>query len=275
MAALTTIAAGVGIAATAGTTTMSFLQAGKQKRAQKQAEQDASEAMEAARKALDVNFYDKLSIQKEPYELQREALLSQGSQAIQAGVESERGAAATAGRIQMAQQEGQAGIRTAMGEDLMALERLSAQEDSRLRDVGVQLDLEEVAGAQLAAANAAELSAAATQQGMQGVTSLMQQASTFAPLYEKSQSARQFGKLQEDYAKASQSGNLKPEFMQDGKPLPFQQAVKLMGGDTGAGYGFDVSGLGGMKPDAFLEYMTRQNPKSLKNMRSFDFYKGK
>jgi hypothetical protein len=275
MAALTTIAAGVGIAATAGTTTMSFLQAGKQKRAQKQAEQDASEAMEAARKALDVNFYDKLSIQKEPYELQREALLSQGSQAIQAGVESERGAAATAGRIQMAQQEGQAGIRTAMGEDLMALERLSAQEDSRLRDVGVQLDLEEVAGAQLAAANAAELGAAATQQGMQGVTSLMQQASTFAPLYEKSQSAKQFGKLQEDYAKASQSGNLKPEFMQDGKPLPFQQAVKLMGGDTGAGYGFDVSGLGGMKPDAFLEYMTRQNPKSLKNMRSFDFYKGK
>lgn len=275
MAALTTIAAGVGIAATAGTTTMSFLQAGKQKRAQKQAERDASEAMEAARKALDVNFYDKLSIQKEPYELQREALLSQGSQAIQAGVESERGAAATAGRIQMAQQEGQAGVRTAMGEDLMALERLSAQEDSRLRDVGVQLDLEEVAGAQLAAANAAELSAAATQQGMQGVTSLMQQASTFAPLYEKSQGARQFGKLQEDYAKAAQSGNLKPEFMQDGKALPFQQAVKLMGGDTGVGYGFDVSGLGGMKPDAFLEYMTRQSPKALKNMRSFDFYKGK
>jgi hypothetical protein len=185
MAAFTTIAAGIGLAATAATTTSSFIQAGKQKEAQRNAERDADEAMQAARKKLETNFYDKLSIQKEPYELEREALLSQGAQAIQAGVESERGAAATAGRIQMAQQEGQAGIRTAMGQELSGLERLSAQEDSRLRDVGVQLDLEEVAGAQLAAANAQELAAQATQQGFEGVTSMAQQVSNFAPLYEK------------------------------------------------------------------------------------------
>jgi len=72
-----------------------------------------------------------------------------------------------------------------MGQELSGLERLSAQEDSRLRDVGVQLDLEEVAGAQLAAANAQELAAQATQQGFEGVTSMAQQLSDFAPLYEK------------------------------------------------------------------------------------------
>jgi len=97
-----TTAAVVGIAATAGTTAMSFTQAGKQRKLQRQAESEAAEAMAAARKKLDVNFYEQLAIQKEPYELEREALLSAGAQAIEAGQESERGAAATAGRVMMA-----------------------------------------------------------------------------------------------------------------------------------------------------------------------------
>lgn len=118
-------------------------------------------------------------------------MLSQGAQAIQAGVESERGAAATAGRVQMAANEGQAAIRSAMGQELMGLEQLSAQEEGRLRDIGVQLDLEEVAGAQLAAANAQELAANATAQGMQGLTSLGSQLAEQAPLFEKTESARQ------------------------------------------------------------------------------------
>lgn len=185
MAAFTTIAAGIGLAATAASTTMSFVQAGKQKSAQRQAERDADEAMQAARKKLETNFYAQQGIKKEPYELEREALLSQGAQAIQAGVESERGAAATAGRVQMAQQEGQAGIRSAMGQEMTALENKQLNEQSRLRDIGVQLDLGEVSGAQMAAANAAELSAQATQQGFQGVMSMGQQAAQFVPLFAK------------------------------------------------------------------------------------------
>jgi len=180
-----TTAAVIGIAATAASTTMSFVQAGKQKDAMRNAERDADEAMQAARKKLEENFYDKLSIQKEPYELEREALLSQGAQSIQAGVESERGAAATAGRVQLAQQQGQREIAGAMGQELSNLEKLSAQEDSRLRDVGVQLDLEEVAGAQLAAANSQELAAQAQQQGMEGLISLGQQGVSQIPLFQK------------------------------------------------------------------------------------------
>lgn len=272
-----TIAAAAGLATTAATTTMSFVQAGKQKQAQRNAERDAAEAMQEARKKLEVNVYDKLGIQKEPYELEREALLSQGAQAIQAGVESERGAAATAGRIQMAQQEGQAGIRTAMGQELAGLEKLSAQEEGRLRDIGVQLDLEEVSGAQLAAANAAELGAQATQQGMQGVTSLAQQAIQFVPLFQKTASAKSFEGLQSDYANAVASGQkLAPQFYdQTGNALPFQQAVKQMGGAAGTNYGFDVSGVGGMGLNPFQDYMTKQSPDILKKMRTFDFYKGK
>jgi len=185
-----TTAAVIGIAATAASTTMSFVQAGKQKDAMRNAERDADEAMQAARKKLEQNFYDKLSIQKEPYELEREALLSQGAEAIQAGVESERGAAATAGRVQLAQQQGQAGIRSAMGQELAGLEKLSAQEDSRLRDIGTQLDLEEVAGAQLAAANAQELATQAEQQGWQGVVSTAGQVASALPLFAQDSSAQ-------------------------------------------------------------------------------------
>lgn len=186
MAIATSTALAIGsLAVSAGATGMSFAQAGKQRQAQRQAESDADQAMQAARKQLETNFYDRLSIQKEPYELQREALLSQGAQAIQAGVESERGAAATAGRIQMAQQEAQAGIRSAMGQELSNLEKLSVQEDSRLRDANVQLDLGEVAGAQLAAANAQELAAQSTQQGLQGVQGIGEKAVSYIPLFAK------------------------------------------------------------------------------------------
>lgn len=211
MAAFTTIAAGIGLATTAATTGMSFAQAGKQRKLMRQAEAEADAAMQQARKKLELNVYDKLGINKEPYELQREALLSQGAQAIQAGVESERGAAATAGRVQMAQQEGQAGIRSAMGQEMQGLEMLSAQEEGRLRDIGVQLDLEEVAGAQLAAANAQELGAQALQQGMEGVTSLGSQLADKAPLFEKNRAAQQsaLGEMSLSSEQFGKIGNIK------------------------------------------------------------------
>jgi len=184
MPAATSIAI-ASLALTAGSTGVSFVQAGKQKKAQRQAERDAEEAMQEARKKLEVNFYENLGIQKEPYELEREALLSQGAQAIQAGVESERGAAATAGRIQMAQQQGQAGIRTAMGQDLMNLEKLAASEEARLAGLQSSLSLQEVAGAQQAARDAQVLAAQSTTQGLQGLKSMGQQAMQAAPLFAK------------------------------------------------------------------------------------------
>ena len=68
----------IGIASTVATTAMSFAQANKQKQLQKQAEQEADKAMFAARKRLEVNYMDALSVQKEPYELARQAMLAQG-----------------------------------------------------------------------------------------------------------------------------------------------------------------------------------------------------
>jgi hypothetical protein len=248
-----TIAAGTAVAATAATTTMSFVQAGKQKKAMQQAQKDADEAMQEARKKLEVNVYDKLSIQKEPYDLQREAMLSQGAQAIQQAVEGEgRGLAATAGRVQMAANEAQAGIRTAMGQDLQQLEMLSAQEEGRLRDIGVQLDLEEVAGAQLAAANAQELQAQALQQGMEGVTSIGSQLEKQAPTFEKTAAGRQTQRLSDTLTK---DFNMNQSDIQ--KALAYQGVVD----------GIDFSKVGTMAPEAFQAFLTTVPSSTLKKAR--------
>ena len=182
----TLIAAGVGLASTGATTAMSFSQANKQKKLQKEAEVEADKAMAKARASLEINYMDALSIQKEKYELQREAMLSQGTQATDAAQESERGAAAGAGRVQMAQNEVQGAIRTEMGKELTEIERLKVAEDARLRDLNVQLDLEEVAGQQMKARNAQEMAAQATAQGWEGVTSAATQAANLIPLFPKS-----------------------------------------------------------------------------------------
>jgi hypothetical protein len=231
MAAFTTIAAGVGLAATVGGSAMSFSQASKQKKLQREAEADASKAMAEARKKLDVNFYEQLGIQKEPYELEREALLSAGAQAIEAGQESERGAAATAGRVQLAQQQGQRQIAAAMGQEMLGLEKLAAQEESRLRDMNVGLDMEEAAGAQLAAREAARMSAAATTQGIQGIQSAAQQLYQAAPLFQKNLGAQksalsQMGFSTEEFQKfgnVAEKGGMGPAGTDGFTNLDFQK----------------------------------------------------
>ena len=192
MAAFTSIAAGIGLATTAATTGMSFAQAAKQKRMAAQANRDANKAMKEARARLEVNYAEALSIPKEAYELEREALLSQGAQALEAGIESERGSAATAGRVLAAQQQGQAQTRTVMAQDLFDIEAMKLEEESRLRDLNVQLDLEEIMGAQQRAADAQAAARAARQQGIEGAISLGQQAMEFIPLYAQDRGAQKY-----------------------------------------------------------------------------------
>jgi len=169
---------------------VSFSQANKQKKAQQRAEEEADKAMEAARGKLDVNFAEQMSIKKEAYDLEREAMLSAGAQATEAGIESERGSAATAGRVYAAQQQGQAGIRGAMADEMTNIENAIIEEDARLRDLDVALDLEEVAGNQQAAADAQRAAMAARQQGVQSTLAFAQQGLAMAPLYSKNTAAQ-------------------------------------------------------------------------------------
>jgi len=182
MGVATAVAIG-GLAISAASTAMSFSQASEQKSKQRRAEADAAKAMAEARRRLSINYAEERAIKKEPYELQREAMLSAGAQAIQAGVESERGAAATAGKVYMAQNEAQGGIRTAMGQELTEIEKEIIDEQSRLRDLNVQLDLGEVQGAQLAARDAQEAATAAETAGYKGIADTAQMGLNLIPLF--------------------------------------------------------------------------------------------
>jgi hypothetical protein len=147
---------------------LSFTEARKQKRIQADAERRAEQAMASARKSLEKNYMDALAIQKEPYELEREAALVAGAQATEALRESERGMGRV-GAIYGQQQQAQREIASAMGQELFNLDYLSAQEDTRLRDIGTQLDLGEVTGAQLEAASAEERRAQQLMSGVKGI----------------------------------------------------------------------------------------------------------
>lgn len=246
------------------TTAYSFAQASKQRKLQLEAQNEAQRAMDEAKKKLEMNFYETLAVKKEPYELQREAAISAGAQATQAATESERGAAAAAGRIQMAQQEEQAGIRTAMGKEMTDIDKLVAAEESRLRDVGVQIGMEEAAGAQQAAADAKEAETKATTQAFQGLTNFATQAIQAAPLYMKSAAAAQEAKLQEQYnAAAANPSQLRNEFKDaSGKPLSFQQALSKMKGPSG----WDYAGIGNMKPEEYQNWVLTQKARTFKNL---------
>ena len=163
-AVLTAAAVGSQLAGSA----QSFAQARKQKAKQREAEATADKYMADARKSLEKNYMESLAIQKEPYELEREAALVAGAQATEALRESDRGMGRV-GAIYGQQQQAQRQIASAMGQELFNLDYLTQQEESRLRDIGTQLDLGEVTGAQLEAANAEERRQQQLQAGIQGI----------------------------------------------------------------------------------------------------------
>ena len=189
MAAITAIAAGVAAGSSLVGTGMSFAQASKQKQKASEANAAAEKSMQEARERLGINFAEQLSIQKEPYRLERERSRAAGAQLTEAARESERGAAAAAGRIYGMEQQAQADIGVRMGQELIDRERAIIEEDMRLADIGAQMSLDEVKGAQLAAREADERAALAKAQGIQGVVDFVGAAGQIPNLYGGSNAA--------------------------------------------------------------------------------------
>jgi len=188
------ISAIVTTAITIATTTISFAEKKKAETRKREAEAKAAYKLEQAKEKLKVNYADELSIAKEPYEREREAMVAAGAQIMEAAIESERGGGAVAGKLLAAQQEGQGRIRDQQSMDLFNLEAAQAQEDSRLRDITVGMDLNEVAGAQRAAAEAQEAANIAKSEAVQGIGNTLKAAGGLVPLYSKTEGARAFSK---------------------------------------------------------------------------------
>ena len=224
MAAFTTIAT-LGLAA--ASTTGSFVQAGKQRKLQEEAEKEAEKAFQEAKDKLDVNYLEGLAIAKEPYELEREALLQTSAAALQAGVEGEtRGAAAVAGQALMAQQAGAAGQRAAMSSEMQQLQQLAAQEESRLQGARTELDLAEARGQQQIAADAAAARQAAISSGVQGIASMGMTALENAPLYDGKEGlseARQFTRQQNPTRRTRRLGNANIQTVNQIDPMAITQ----------------------------------------------------
>jgi hypothetical protein len=174
-----------GLAISAGTTAASFIQAGQQKRKQQQFEADAAKALAEARKKLQVNYAEAMSVNKEPYNQERMAMLNAGAQITQAAAESKRGVSAAAGQILAQQQNAQQDISNRQGIDMQNIQNAILEEESRLRDINTGLDVQELAGQQQAAADAKLAAQIATQQGIQGIGNTVRAGinETMIPLY--------------------------------------------------------------------------------------------
>ena len=166
MAAVTSIiAAGTTLASTG----MSIAQASKQNRLAKDASKAADAAFKKAEAQLDVNYFEQLGISKTPYENQREAIAQSAAQAMEVGKESERGGAATAGRVLAQSNVAQQGITDNQTKDLEALQKLVATEEARLGTAKSDLSLAQAEGAGIASAQAQNASNAAVQSAVSGV----------------------------------------------------------------------------------------------------------
>ena len=146
--------------------------------------------MAEARRQLQVNYAKQMSIKKEPYAQERMAMLSQGQQVVDAASESDRGAASAAAQVLMGQQVGQADITNRQGTDLQNIENAILEEESRLRDINVDLDMQEVEGQMAAAADMRTQAAQQTQEGIQGIANTAQAGLSMIQLYSQNMAAQ-------------------------------------------------------------------------------------
>jgi hypothetical protein len=177
------VATGIALGISAIGTAASFAQASKQNKLAKDAQASADKAFADAAKELDKNYAEELSIAKQPYEIQRERLAQVAGQAIDVGAESERMAAATAGRVLAQAQKAEQDITSRQIAEQQALEGAVATENRNLSDARRELNLEQAAGAGYAAAQAQNLSSQAVSQGIQGLSNIGMAAFQASELY--------------------------------------------------------------------------------------------
>jgi hypothetical protein len=221
--------------------------------------------MAEAKKRAEQNVFEALSLAKEPYERAREASLASGAQAIEAGRESERGIAATAGRVQMSQNQMQQNIADEQTAQIQGLNKLIASEDARLLDYLASVNMEEAAGAQKAAAQADKFRAMNIAQGIQGIGNIASSASALLPMYYDSKATNQYEKL----AKQATASGLSQEQFQN--KLVELSAKPEFGALSGVGFSENSVDAKGnpianmMTPVQFQDYMI-QNPDLTKSL---------
>ena len=188
-----TILAATALAATAGTTIASGAQAAKQRKIMEGAETEANKYMESARDRLDVNTYEELSVNTDIYDKERDNLATVGESYVQLTSGQDR-AGSNVQNVVNALQAGNEKISMREAKEVDKLNLEIADEETRLLDIGTQLDLGEVAGAQQKAADAEAKATAFKGDFVKGLgNTVMQGIQLGVPLYQKSAQAKQLG----------------------------------------------------------------------------------
>tara|TARA_R110002153_G_C13292247_1_gene494967 strand:- start:751 stop:1518 length:768 start_codon:yes stop_codon:yes gene_type:complete len=170
--------AGVGFAIAgsvlaAGGLVNSFVQAGKQNKLRREAEDQAAESLEAARKILGVNKLEGLSAPLRVYEEARQGVRQTSANVIDAARQGEaRGVGSVAQQTLNASQNAERQISATQEQEILRLQELAAREDSRLQSGLANLEMMGVAGAQQAARDAQMSQMKAVSEGFEGLTKL-------------------------------------------------------------------------------------------------------
>ena len=173
-------AIGLGVQALSGVG--SFIQAGQRQKEIDKANAAAQKAVAEAKKQIQLNPFEALTVSDTPYERQREMFASQAAQATQAAAEMGAAGMGRVGAIAMAGDEAQAKVRDQQIKQLEVIEQLKAQDEARAATQLANLSLAEAEGAQQAAADAQRAKAAAITSGFGALTSIGQQMAAVNPI---------------------------------------------------------------------------------------------
>ena len=266
IATSTAIAIGTSVAA-AGASAGQAVSAGQ---AARKASRTAEESFNKAMNELSANRIAGLSLPREAMERQIEANLAAGAEATQAGRESERGAAATAGQVYRAQTEAQRNIAGDLGQQLMGLEAATAEEETRLAGARANLNLAEAQGAQAAASQFGAQQDAAITGAFSALGQAGQQFMEGSELYKASEGTRQYDNLLKQYEKAASDGVLNKQFLdpKTNKPLPFNTVISKLSGNKDI-----ASRLGAMDALNAKDYLIK-SPEIMRSISGDVFSRG-
>tara|TARA_R100000935_G_scaffold36522_1_gene57528 strand:+ start:9925 stop:10818 length:894 start_codon:yes stop_codon:yes gene_type:complete len=190
LATTTAILAAASLALSAGTTVVSGVQAAKQRKIMEGAEGEAEKYMEDARDRLDINTYEELSINRDIYDKERDTLAAVGESYVELTANQDR----AGGNVQNVFNAVQSGNEKISMREAKEVDRLNlevADEETRLLDIGTQLDLGEVVGAQQKAADAEAKATAFKGDFIEGaINTAMKGVEIGVPLYKKSQQTK-------------------------------------------------------------------------------------
>lgn len=253
--------------ASAGASASQAVSAGQEAR---NASRRIGEAYDLAMKELSANQFAGIGLPMEVRDRQIEANLAAGAELTRAGQEGERGAGAIASQVYRGQTEAQRDIAGDIGQQLMGLETMTAQEEARLSKARADLNLAEAEGAQQAAAQAGAQQAAAITGAFSSLQSAGQQYLEGSELYKKNEGVREYDNLLNQYEKAASDKTLSKQFLdpKTNQALPFNVAVSKL-----TGYGDIASKIKGMDLLNAKDYLTR-NPDLIKSISGDVFSRG-